>query len=71
MNVVLLLKGRQWAWENRRWDDAAQFERSEKAWAKWGLIVSLAGIVLITVLVVLLYKLSQPEVLVPFVYPLF
>lgn len=70
MNVVLLLKGKQWAWENRRWDDATQFEKAEKLWAKWGLIVFLAVNALLVALVVLLFRQSQSEV-VPFVYPLF
>ena len=49
MNIVLLIKGRQWAWENKRWDSEEQFGRVQHLWGMWGLILSLIPIILLIV----------------------
>ena len=41
MNFVLLFKGRQWAWEHKRWDSEEQFDRVQKNWGIWGFIVAI------------------------------
>lgn len=44
MNFVLLLKGRQWAWEHKRWDSEEQFDKVQKNWGKWGFITAILAI---------------------------
>ena len=39
MNIILLFKGRQWAWEHRKWDSEEQFDKAQKRWGMWGLII--------------------------------
>src|SRR5438552_3829361 len=34
--VILGLKGNEWAWQNRRFESAAQFQEVERVWAIWG-----------------------------------
>jgi hypothetical protein len=46
MPFVLGAKGSRWAWRNGRWDSIAHFQRVQRAWAKWAVIVYLAAIVL-------------------------
>lgn len=46
MLIVLGVKGSTWAWRNKRWDSVEQFQRVQRSWAKWGLIVWLAFIAL-------------------------
>jgi hypothetical protein len=46
MNVVLLFKGRQWAWENKKWDDEKQFDRAQRAWGRWGLFIVLLPVII-------------------------
>lgn len=46
MVFVLGVKGSAWAWRNKRWDSVEQFQRVQRSWAKWGLIVWLAFIAL-------------------------
>ena len=45
MVIVLGVKGSAWAWRNKKWDSVEQFQRVQRSWAKWGLIVWLAFIV--------------------------
>lgn len=39
MWVMLLLKGREWAWRNKHWDSVEHFNMVQRRWAKAGLIV--------------------------------
>ena len=36
---MLGINGNRWAWEKRRWESVEQFHRSQRAWAKAGVIV--------------------------------
>ena len=40
MPFVVLFTGNEWAWRNRRWQDAEQFRRHQRAWVIVGLIVN-------------------------------
>ena len=42
---VLGAKGRQWAWQNRRWESVEQFNKTQKRWGLAGLILFLAGVI--------------------------
>lgn len=53
--IVYGVNGRKWAWENRSWRDADDFERTQDSWNTWGLIFFIIGIVLTIVLVVVFY----------------
>ncbi len=46
MSFVLLFKGNEWAWQNRRWDSIEQFKEVQKKWATWGIIILVAGVVI-------------------------
>lgn len=39
MSFVLLFKGREWAWQNKRWESVEHFNRVQKKWTVAGLIV--------------------------------
>ena len=55
MWFVLGVKGSEWAWQQKRWDDVEHFRRVQRAWAKWGVVVWLACVVLATVFVALTF----------------
>lgn len=60
---VLGAKGGAWAWRNRKWDSVAHFQRVQRLWAIWGLILLGVMIVFAVVLVVtvpMLLKDSEP-----------
>lgn len=45
VNIVMIFflgfKGREWAWQNKRWDSVEHFNRVQKKWSFWGVIVCL------------------------------
>lgn len=41
MAIILGIKGRQWAWENKRWDSVEHFQRVQKSWSVWALVLIL------------------------------
>jgi len=48
MAVILGIKGREWAWQNKRWASVEHFQSVQKRWTIWGLvllILPIAGIV--------------------------
>ena len=46
MPFVLGAKGSRWAWRNGRWDSVAHFQRVQRKWAIWGVIIWLGAIAL-------------------------
>ncbi|MBT4287285.1 MAG: hypothetical protein HOD92_08080 [Deltaproteobacteria bacterium] len=36
MAIILGIKGREWAWKNRRWQNFQHFDRVQKRWSFWG-----------------------------------
>jgi len=55
--IVLGVKGSEWAWQQRQFDSIEQFKQTQAAWSKWGWIIGLVGIV-IWILVALLGGLA-------------
>jgi len=50
VNQILLgLKGNEWAWRHRRFESVKQFEQTQATWAKWGWIAAAIYAVLATV----------------------
>jgi hypothetical protein len=58
MAFVLGAKGNRWAWNNRRWESAAQFKQVQKVWSAfgWGMLagclVGAVGVLLVVAHVV-------------------
>jgi hypothetical protein len=42
MIFVLGAKGSAWAWRNRKWASVEEFQRVQRAWAKWAVIAWIA-----------------------------
>ena len=48
MAIILGVKGKEWAWKNKKWDSIEHFQRVQRQWSFWGvalLIIPLAGVV--------------------------
>lgn len=48
MAIVLGVKGREWAWQNKRWDDIEHFNRVQRRWSIWGaclVIIPVTGMI--------------------------
>lgn len=53
MWFILGAKGNEWAWQSKKWDSIEHFERTQKAWARWGLVLFIIFIIIVAVIVVL------------------
>jgi hypothetical protein len=47
VGLILLFKGRQWAWENKRWDSVEHFNTVQRRWGLAGLLI--VGVVIVAV----------------------
>ena len=45
--IVLGIKGKEWAWEQRQWESVEEFKRVQKKWNWWGLGFFLFNILII------------------------
>ena len=39
MAIVLGVKGREWAWKNKEWESVQHFQRVQRLWTIWGVVV--------------------------------
>lgn len=44
--IVLGIKGREWAWQSKKWDSAEHFKKTQSTWDKWGKGLFIAGIIM-------------------------
>ena len=47
--IILGAKGSSWAWQNKKWDSVENFQRVQRAWVKWALILLAAVLLLVIV----------------------
>lgn len=55
--IILGVKGREWAWKNKKWESIEDFKKTQRSWVKWWLIIilpltvlSILGITALTML---------------------
>lgn len=46
MAFILGFKGREWAWKNKEWESVEQFNRVQKKWSFWGVILVVIGAII-------------------------
>jgi len=46
MTVMLGIKGREWAWKNKRWESLEHFNRVQRRWTIWALVLIFVPLVL-------------------------
>lgn len=46
MPFVLGAKGREWAWKNKPWASLEQFNRVQRQWSYWGVVITAVALVL-------------------------
>lgn len=39
--IILGVKGREWAWKNKKWKSVEDFKKTQRGWVKWWLIIVL------------------------------
>lgn len=50
MPWVLLIKGNEWAWKNKRWQSVQEFREVQRKWALIGIVLTVVGIVVFSIL---------------------
>ena len=48
MAIILGIKGREWAWKNKKWDSVEHFQKVQRRWSLWSLVfvgIALLGII--------------------------
>jgi len=45
MIFVLGAKGNEWAWQNKHWQNVQQFQRVQRQWTIWGIILFSLGMI--------------------------
>ena len=53
MPWVLAFKGNEWAWQSRHWDSIEHFKRVQHTWTKWGLGITIAVTLLLTIVLLI------------------
>ncbi len=61
MWFILGAKGNEWAWKNKNWDSIEHFKRTQRTWAKWGIII--AAIYVVFLIVVIIISVITPFVI--------
>jgi hypothetical protein len=62
MVFVAGANGSRWAWQNRRWDSVEHFQRVQRQWAKWGVIILLISLAIPAACVsAILYSLNNSD----------
>ena len=46
LSIVLGMKGNEWAWHDKKWDSVEHFKRTQSSWAKWGVIITVASLII-------------------------
>lgn len=52
MAIILGFKGREWAWQNGEWESVEHFNRVQRLWTIWGLVITGVLVLLIVAAVV-------------------
>jgi hypothetical protein len=51
----------EWAWQNKRWDSLEHFNRVQKKWSVWGVVLigGVAGLGILAAILIPLYQRAQ------------
>lgn len=44
--IILGFKGREWAWQNKKWESVEHFQNVQKKWSFWGVLLVVGVMVL-------------------------
>ena len=61
MAIVLGVYGREWAWQNKRWDSVEHFQRVQKRWSAWGVGLMIVSALLGIAPAILIPMFNRPD----------
>lgn len=50
ISIIFGLKGNEWAWQNKKFENIEQFKSIQKKWMIWGLVIAILPIAIILLL---------------------
>lgn len=50
--IILGLKGNEWAWQHRKFENVEQFKKVQKTWAIWGLVLFIISLIIIPAILI-------------------
>lgn len=56
MPIVLGIKGREWAWQSKRWNNIEHFNRVQRKWAIAGVIWVVISIIISIIIPIIMFK---------------
>ncbi|MFH1776609.1 MAG: hypothetical protein ABH952_03505 [Candidatus Omnitrophota bacterium] len=56
MAIILGIKGKEWAWQNKKWESIEYFQKIQKLWSYWAI-----GVILVAFLTGVLAALIVPR----------
>jgi len=65
MVFVLGFKGNEWAWQNKRWKSIEHFQRAQKRWAIWGIVLFIFFTIISTFAVKILLPVLKMSKIIP------
>ena len=56
--IILGFKGREWAWQNKKWESVEHFQKVQKKWSFWGvlLVVGVMGLGILAAIAIPAYQ---------------
>lgn len=51
MEIILGVKGNEWAWQNRRFESVEHFKEVQRKWTIWGVIIYIISLFVIAVII--------------------
>jgi hypothetical protein len=50
---VLGARGKEWAWQHKKWESAERFKKTQRTWDKWGLALFIIGLIVMVLYIVI------------------
>jgi hypothetical protein len=46
MSIIFGAKGNEWAWRSKKWRSIEHFKRTQRTWARWGIVALILNLLL-------------------------
>lgn len=55
---VLGARGKEWAWQHKKWESAERFKKVQRTWDKWGLALFIIGLIVMVLYIIAIILVS-------------
>lgn len=61
MNIVLGIKGSEWAWQSRKFESVEQFKATQKKWTIWGWVFAVLAVIMLAASITMTVLLAPKQ----------